>query len=91
VRRSSHPVASTYWDEPGARQAIQRALTGHRIAIRRWLDAGAARPLRLYLTSADDLGFTVDRQNKVRFAHNAVVVLHRDPAGVVVVTSHPVL
>lgn len=91
LRTAAAPVAASYWDEPGARDAIQRTLTGHRDAIRRWLDAGGAQPLRLHLTSAGDLGFTVDRHNTVRFAHNAVVVLQRDSAGIVLVTSHPVL
>jgi uncharacterized protein YukE len=91
VRSHSQPLAATYWDEASAREAIQNALTGHRAVIQRWLLGGATKPLRLYFHSAERLGFTVDRHNLVRFTHGAVVVLARDGAGVIVVTSHPVL
>jgi hypothetical protein len=90
VRRSTAPIAATYWDEPAARDAIQRTLASHRAVITRWLATGSAVPLRLHFTSAADLGFTIDRHNVVRFSHNAVVVLQRDPAGIVLVRSHPI-
>jgi uncharacterized protein YukE len=89
--RSSHiPVASTYWDEASARDAIQSTLSTNHDVIRRWIDAGSAKTLRLRLTAPYDLGFAIDRRGMVTFVRHATVVLRRDSAGVVIVTSYPV-
>jgi hypothetical protein len=83
------PIASTYWDEATAREAIQRTLSAHEGPIKRWVAAGCPKTLRLRLTSPYDVGFAVDRSGKVTFVRQATVVLRRDSAGVVLVTSYP--
>jgi hypothetical protein len=90
IRSSRSPLATTYWDEPEARDAIEQTLAAHRATIQRWSAAGCPGQLRLHLMSGHHLGFTLDRRNTVRLVSGAVVVLRRDSAGVVLVTSHPV-
>ena len=89
VRRSRIPVASTYWDEPTAREAIQSTLSANAEAIKRWSAAGCPNTLRLQLDSPYDVGFAIDRAGKVTFVRHALVVLRKDAAGVVLVTSFP--
>jgi hypothetical protein len=89
VRTTRIPVASTYWDEASAREAIQRTLTSQHDTIRRWVAAGCPKTLRLRMASLHDLGFAVDRNGKVTFLRHATVVLRRDSAGIVLVTSYP--
>jgi uncharacterized protein YukE len=90
LHSSRVPRASTYWDQAGARDAIEAALTANRDAIRRWAAAGYPDTLRVRMNSAYDVGFVLDRRGTVRFVRRALVVLRRDPAGVVLVTSYPV-
>jgi uncharacterized protein YukE len=90
VRNGRIPVASTYWDEPGARDAIRRTISTHDIRIRQWIQAGCPGTLRLQVTMPYDVGFAVDRRGLVRFVRRTVVVLRRDHAGIVLVTSYPV-
>jgi hypothetical protein len=90
VRSGRISVASTYWDEAGASEAIRRTISTHDIRIRQWIDAGCPGTLRLQVTMPYDIGFAVDRRGLVRFVRHAVVVLRRDHAGVVLVTSYPV-
>jgi hypothetical protein len=90
VRSGRIPVASTYWDEAGARDAIRRTISGHDVRIRQWIDAGCPGTLRLQITMPYDIGFAVDRRGLVRFVRRTVVVLRRDHAGIVLVTSYPV-
>jgi hypothetical protein len=40
--------------------------------------------------AAYDVGFAIDRRGKVSFVRHSIVVLRRDQAGVVLVTSYPV-
>jgi hypothetical protein len=89
LRTSSIPVASTYWDAAGARDAIQQTLTSHTAVIQRWVAGGCVKPLRLHLHSPYDVGFAIDRSGKVTFVRHAIVVLRRDQAGVILVTSFP--
>jgi hypothetical protein len=89
VRNSRTAVASTYWDEASAREAIQRTLRAHAGMIHRWVGAGCPETLRLRVTSPYDVGFAIDRQGKVTFVKQAAVVLRRDRAGIVMVTSYP--
>jgi hypothetical protein len=84
------PRASTYWDQAGARDAIEATLTSNRDLIQRWSAAGYPKTLRLRLRSAYDIGYVLDRRGTVRFVRHAVVVLRHDGAGVVMVTSYPV-
>jgi hypothetical protein len=90
LRTDRIPRASTYWDEREARDAIQQTLTANRAQISRWVAAGCPTTLRLRLHSAYDVGFAIDRRGKVSFVRHSIVVLRRDQAGVVLVTSYPV-
>jgi uncharacterized protein YukE len=90
VRTGRIPVASTYWNEAGARNAIQRTISESDVQVRQWIDAGCPGTLRLQITMPFDIGFAVDRRGLVRFVRGAVVVLRRDHAGVVLVTSYPI-
>jgi uncharacterized protein YukE len=89
VRASRIPAASTYWDEATAHDAVQHTLVVHEGAVRRWVAAGCPRTLRLRVTVPYDVGFAVDRSGRVRFIRQAAVILRRDHAGIVVVTSYP--
>lgn len=90
IRTDRIPRASTYWDDRGAREAIEATLTANRDAIRRWSAADYPDTLRLRLSSPYDLGMVVDRRGMVRFVRQAVVVLRHDGNGVVMVTSYPI-
>jgi hypothetical protein len=91
LRTDRIPRASTYWDERGARDAVQQTLAAHRPQIARWVAAGCPATLRLRLHSAYDVGFAIDRRGRVSLVRHALVVLRRDQAGVVLVTSYPVI
>jgi hypothetical protein len=91
VQSDRIPLASTYWDENGARDAIQQTLTRHHIDIQRWVGAGCPRTLRLQMHAPYDVGFAIDRHGKVSFVRHSIVVLRRDQAGVVLVTSYPTM
>jgi uncharacterized protein YukE len=89
ARTGRSPVTSSYWDEPAARDAVQRALTTHRDVVRRWIDAGCPDALRLRSASPYDIGYAITRSGHVTFVRSTMVVLRRDGAGVLVVTSYP--
>lgn len=89
VRTSRIGVASTYWDETTAGDAIGRTLTTHQDLVRRWIATGSPGTLRLRLTVPYDVGFAIDGRGRVRFIRQAMVVLRRDSAGIVLVTSYP--
>jgi hypothetical protein len=89
VRGTRIPVASTYWDEATAKEAIQSTLSANAATIKRWSAAGCPRTLRLHLDSPYDVGFAIDRTGKITFVRNALVVLRKDANGVVLVTSFP--
>jgi uncharacterized protein YukE len=82
-------VVSTYWDESTAHESIQRTLTANSALIKRWVDAGCPRQLSLQLNVPYDVGYGVDRSGTVRFIKAVKVVLRRDSAGIVMVTSYP--
>lgn len=82
-------IASTYWDQATAREAIQRTLSANEGLVARWVAAGSPRPLRLALDVPYDVGFGIDRSGKVTFIKQTRVVLRRDSAGIVLVTSYP--
>jgi uncharacterized protein YukE len=89
VRTSRTRVASTYWDEAGARDAIQRTLRANNATVSRWIAAGSPNTLRLRLSVPYDIGFAINRRGTVSFVRQAMVVLRRDHAGIVLVTSYP--
>lgn len=89
VRDSRIPVASTYWDEATAHDAIEQTLAAHRGMVRRWIAAGCPKTLRLRLSVPYDVGFAVNAHGRVTFIRQATVILRRDQAGIVVVTSYP--
>jgi hypothetical protein len=89
VRGGGVRVASTYWDEATAREAIQSTLSANSSLLKRWSAAGCPDTLRLRLSVPYDVGFAIDRTGKVSFVRHALVVLRRDASGVVLVTSFP--
>jgi hypothetical protein len=90
VRTTRIRIASTYWDQAAADDAIRRTLRAHAGEINRWLAAGSPGTLRLRLTVPYDVGYAVDRRGLVRFVKQVTLVMRRDSAGVVLVTSYPV-
>jgi uncharacterized protein YukE len=82
-------VASTYWDEATARESIQRTLSANAGLVKRWVAAGCPSELALRVTTPYDVGYGIDRSGTVRFIKVAKVVLRRDSAGIVMVTSYP--
>jgi uncharacterized protein YukE len=83
-------VASTYWDEASARDAIQHTLSAHGAMVERWSVAtGGPTTLRLRFTAPYDVGFAINARARVTFVREAVVVLRRDSTGVYLVTSYP--
>jgi uncharacterized protein YukE len=89
VRTSRIRAASTYWDEPSAREVIEHTLSTNQGAVRRWIASGSPTALRLRTTVPYDVGFAVNARGRVTFVRQAVIVLRRDHAGIVLVTSYP--
>jgi hypothetical protein len=90
VRTSRMRFASTYWDDSSARDAIRHALLTHNSEFARWAASGSAETLRLRVTLPYDVGFAVNARAQVTFVKRAIVILRRDNAGIVLVTSYPV-
>jgi uncharacterized protein YukE len=89
VRGGGPRIASTYWDETTAKAAIGETLRANATEVQRWEAAGSLGTLRLRLQTPYDVGFAINRGGRVTFVRQAIVVLRRDHAGVVVVTSYP--
>lgn len=89
VRSSRIPVASTYWDDASARDSIRLALSTHDRVIQRWIAAGTTMTLRLHVTVPYDVGFAINAHGRVTFVRQAIVILRRDNAGIVLRTSYP--
>jgi Bacterial CdiA-CT RNAse A domain len=89
VRTSHLRCASTYWDDASAKDTIRRALSTQQDEFRRWTASGSTKPLRLRVTMPYDVGFAINAQARVTFVRQAIVVLRRDHAGVLVLTSFP--
>jgi hypothetical protein len=89
VRTGRIPVASTYWDETVAHDATRLTLSANAARIDRWVAAGSPTNLRLRLTVPFNIGFAIDTSGKVTFVRETTVVLRRDGAGIVLLTSFP--
>jgi uncharacterized protein YukE len=89
VRTSHIRFASTYWDNASANDTIRNALSTHDRELARWIAAGSAQMLRLRVTMPYDLGYAVNAAGRLTFVRQAIVVLRRDSAGIVLVTSYP--
>jgi Bacterial CdiA-CT RNAse A domain len=89
VRTSRIKAASTFWDEPSAREVVEHSLLANQDTVKRWIAAGSPGTLRLRVTVPYDVGFAINARGRVTFVRQAVVVLRRDHAGIVLVTSYP--
>jgi uncharacterized protein YukE len=91
VRTTRLNVASTYWDEASARDAIGQALSANAAKIARWSAAtDGPTTLRLRFTAPYDVGFAVSSRARVTFVKESLVVLRRDSTGFHLVTSYPI-
>jgi Bacterial CdiA-CT RNAse A domain len=91
VRTGKIPIASTYWDETTAKDAVRATMAARSGVVDRWIAAGSTGTLRLHLRLPYDIGFAVDAGGRVRFVRETVVILRRDHAGVLMRTSYPVV
>jgi len=89
VRGDRLRFASTYWSEPSAQDAIEQTLAAHKDTVRAWLKAGSDDPLRLQWKLPYNVGYGVDRHDRVRFVRTATVILIRDRSGISLLTSYP--
>jgi hypothetical protein len=89
VRTNNLRCASTYWDHASANDTIRRALSTQERRFAQWLAAGSVKPLRLLVTMPYDIGFAINAHARVTFIRQAIVVLRRDSAGIVLLTSYP--
>jgi uncharacterized protein YukE len=89
VRSGRIRIASTYWDETVAHDATRLTLTANAARIDRWIATGSAANLRLRVTVPFDIGFAIDATGRVTFIKETTVVLRRDGAGIILLTSFP--